>query len=132
MGESSLKACTTVQGWACGLRLPRTAILCEMGRLALITGASSGIGATFAIQLAARGYDLVLVARREDRLQQVAGTLRQSGGVALEVLPADLATDEGLERVEQRIARAQNLELLVNNAGFGSLGYFHNVDVQSQ
>src|ERR1700738_1437299 len=99
-----------------------------MRRLALITGASSGIGSVFAKELASRGYDLVLVARREDRLQQLAGSLRQSHAIATEVLPADLASDEGLARVEQRIATAENLELLVNNAGFGTVGYFHSVD----
>lgn len=103
-----------------------------MRRLALITGASSGIGAEFARQLAARGYDLVLVARREDRLKQVADSLRQSHAVTTEVLPADLASDDGLARVEQRVAAAENLELLVNNAGFGAYDYFHQADVRSQ
>jgi short-subunit dehydrogenase len=103
-----------------------------MRRLALITGASSGIGLTFAKELATRGYDLVLVARREDRLKQVADSLRQAHAIATEVLPADLASDEGLARVEQRVIGAENLELLVNNAGFGILGYFHRVDASGQ
>src|ERR1700680_4809357 len=103
-----------------------------MRRLALITGASSGIGAEFASQLAARGYDLVLVARREDRLKQVADSLRQSHAITTEVLPADLASDEGLARAGQRIAAANNLELLVNNAGFGAYSYFHQADIRSQ
>ena len=103
-----------------------------MRKFALITGASSGIGAMFASQLAARGLDLVLVARREDRLQQLAGSLRKSHGVEVEVLPADLASDEGLALVERYIAAAPNLELLVNNAGFGTVGYFYNVDASSQ
>jgi len=98
-----------------------------MRRLALITGASSGIGAEFANQLAARGYDLVLVARREDRLKQVADSMRQAHAITTEVLPADLASDEGLARVEQRITAAENLDLLVSNAGFGTFGYFHRV-----
>jgi short-subunit dehydrogenase len=103
-----------------------------MRRLALITGASSGIGLTFAKELATRGYDLVLVARREDRLKQVADSLRQAHAIATEVLPADLTSDEGLARVEQRVIGAENLELLVNNAGFGILGYFHRVDASGQ
>jgi len=103
-----------------------------MRRLALITGSSSGIGSVFAKQLASQGYDLLLVARREDRLQQLADSLRQSHAIDVEVLPADLTSDEGLDRVEQRIAAAENLELLVNNAGFGTVGYFHSVDARSQ
>src|SRR5260370_42448508 len=103
-----------------------------MRPLALITGASSGIGLTFAKELAARGYDLVLVARREDRLQQLAGSLQGSHAITAEALPADLASDEGLARVEQRVIGAENLELLVNNAGFGILGYFHQVDASGQ
>ena len=103
-----------------------------MRRRALITGASSGIGAEFASQLAARGYDLTLVARREDRLKQVADSLRQAHAIATEVLPADLASDDGLARVEQCITAAENLELLVNNAGFGVYDHFHQADVRSQ
>ncbi len=97
-----------------------------MRRLALITGASSGIGAAFASALAARGYDLLLVARRRDRLEQLADTL------GAEILVADLATDEGMAAVERRIAQAENLELLVNNAGFGTRGRFFRVDIQGQ
>jgi uncharacterized protein len=92
--------------------------------LALITGASSGIGAEFARQIRARGYDLVLVARRADRLQQVSA---ETGGA--EILVADLATGEGMAAAEARIAAAGNLELLVNNAGFGARGYFHEQEV---
>lgn len=103
-----------------------------MGRLALITGASSGIGAEFAKQLAARDYDLVLVARREDRLKDIAVSLSNARGVAAEVLAADLASDDGVAAVEQRIAAAENLDLLVNNAGFGTLGYFYRLDVSRQ
>lgn len=102
-----------------------------MRPLALITGSSSGIGATFARELAARGYDLLLVARRRDRLEEMAGTLERSHGIKAEILPADLTVDEELGAVEQRIAAA-NLELLVNNAGFGTHGKFSRVDVESQ
>jgi uncharacterized protein len=103
-----------------------------MRPLALITGSSSGIGATFAARLAARGYDLVLVARRRDRLEELAGTVERSNGIKAEILPADLTADEELGTVEQRIGAAGNLELLVNNAGFGTHGKFFSVDVQSQ
>jgi uncharacterized protein len=95
--------------------------------LALVTGASSGIGAVFARKLTARGYRIILVARRRDRLEGIASEL---GGA--EVFPADLAEDSGLKTVEERILAAPDLELLVNNAGFGSMGRFFEIPVDSQ
>jgi short-subunit dehydrogenase len=99
---------------------------------ALITGASSGMGASFARQLAALGCDLVLVARREDRLRQLASELERAHGHKVEVLAADLATLEGLTRVETRLATPDHFTLLINNAGFGSGGLFHEIDVAKQ
>jgi uncharacterized protein len=100
--------------------------------LALITGASSGIGATFARQLAARGYDLVLVARRRDLLEQQARAIRDAYSAQAEILTADLTRDADLKAVEDRIAAAPNLEFLVNNAGFGIVGRFFSVPLDGQ
>lgn len=92
--------------------------------LAVVTGASAGIGAVYARRLAAQGFDLVLVARRRERLEDLAADLKSKHGVEVEPLPADLIRDDGLKAVEDRIARAENLEFMLNNAGFGTQGRF--------
>ncbi len=102
--------------------------MARAGSAALVTGASSGIGAAFARQLARRGHGLILVARRRDRLEQLAGELTRAHGVAAEVLVADLSEDHGVASVESRIAAAPDLDLVVNNAGFGSRGRFWDGD----
>ena len=96
--------------------------------LAVITGASSGLGAAFARKLAARGYDLLLIARREDRLQSIAHEIGEQYHVRAEILVADLTDDAALAAVAARIRDAADLGLLVNNAGFGTLGYFFEAD----
>jgi uncharacterized protein len=94
--------------------------------LALVTGATAGIGLEFARQLARNGYDLVLVARNEARLGEVALDLRQEYGAASEVISADLSDRAGMGLVEARLADpdARAVDLLVNNAGFGLKGKF--------
>jgi len=101
-------------------------------KLAVITGASAGIGTMFARKLAARGYDLLLIARREDRLRSLAAELSEAHKVKADILVADLADPVGLERTAVRIQDSKNLGLLVNNAGFGLHGLFFESDVAGQ
>jgi short-subunit dehydrogenase len=84
---------------------------------ALVTGASTGIGAAYAERLAARGHDLIVVARDEVRLTALAAQLRAGAGVAVEVLRADLTRDDELHAVESRVRNDGAIALLVNNAG---------------
>jgi uncharacterized protein len=100
--------------------------------LAAVTGASSGIGEVYAQRLAAQGYDLLLVARRKDRLEQLARTLAEKHGVRAEAFPADLCDPQGLKTLEDRLAAANDLTLLVNNAGFGIRGLFQESDLERQ
>lgn len=88
---------------------------------ALVTGASAGLGEEFAWQLATARHDLVVVARSGDRLSELADMIRGAAGVAVEVLPADLSTADGMETVAARLADTSTpVSLLVNNAGFGT------------
>jgi len=92
--------------------------------VAIVTGASSGIGAALAERLARDGRDLVVVARRKERLEALARRLESETGVGVEVMVVDLTVPEQLQLVEDRIAAEPRLDLLVNNAGFGAYGPF--------
>lgn len=87
---------------------------------ALVTGASSGIGAVYADRLAARGHDLILVARRRDRLEALAAQLRKDHGRSVEVHPADLGDPDDLARIEALVRGRDDIGVLVNNAGLGA------------
>ncbi|HXC51907.1 MAG TPA: SDR family oxidoreductase [Candidatus Limnocylindrales bacterium] len=97
--------------------------------LAMVTGASSGIGKSFAQALAARGTDLILVARNKSRLDELAAELRSRHGRDISVLIADLEKPEELAQVEKRLHDDARIDLLVNNAGYGVTGNFADLPV---
>jgi short-subunit dehydrogenase len=99
---------------------------------ALITGASSGIGATYADRLARRGHNLVLVARDKERMDAIAARLRDETGVAVDVIPADLTELADLRRVEARLRDDPAIGLLVNNAGAAAPDGFAAPDLDAQ
>jgi short-subunit dehydrogenase len=98
----------------------------------VITGASSGIGAAFARKLARQGYHLVLAARRQQRLEQLRDELTDAHAITVEIHVADLADSQSLESLAVRVTGMADLELLVNNAGFGTTGDFAKAEIQQQ
>jgi short-subunit dehydrogenase len=101
--------------------------------VALVTGASSGIGAALTRQLAGRGHDLVVVARRTDQLKKLADELNLTHGTDVEVLAADLRDTGDLGTVEARLRDGSRpVDVLVNNAGFGSDGFFHELPLEGE
>ena len=104
-------------------------------KFALITGSTAGIGASFAELFAKEGFNLVLVARDERRLDQGASEISKTYGVSCEIIQADLSTDAGVRKVEERLMSLSNpIEVLVNNAGFGINKSFlvSNIDAEKQ
>ncbi|MBU6997050.1 MAG: SDR family oxidoreductase [Theionarchaea archaeon] len=101
-------------------------------KVALITGASSGLGEAYARKLASQGYDLVLVARREERLSALSSELQADYPITAEVLVADLTRERDIKRVETTISDLDHIDILINNAGFGTTGTFAEVDLKGQ
>jgi short-subunit dehydrogenase len=103
------------------------------GSTALVTGASSGIGADVARQLAERGHGVTLVARREDRLAALAEEIESKLHVRAEAIGCDLSDHAGRERLVQELhARGREVSVLINNAGFGSAGPFQDLDLDDE
>ena len=99
----------------------------------LVTGASAGIGADIARELAARGRGVTLVARREERLRELAEELEGSHGVRVEVVAGDVSSAEGRERIVAAVEQhGLTVDVLVNNAGFGSAGKFQDLDQEGE
>jgi short-subunit dehydrogenase len=100
---------------------------------AVVTGASSGIGVEIARELAKRGQNLTLVARREERLRELAEELGRDHGVRAEVIAADIAGEEGRSQLADELrSRGRDVEVLINNAGFGSAGRFQKLDAEKE
>ena len=106
----------------------KTHRLAKSTRRAWVTGASAGIGAAFARRLARDHFDLALVARSRGRLEKLAAELEKADGIACEVVAADLTDAADLRRVGEAVGSDDGLELLVNNAGFGTVGAFAELD----
>lgn len=97
---------------------------------ALITGASSGIGASYAKQLAEKGFDLILLARRKDRLQALADKLQTDYSIRCEIISADLSNGEEMQKMVHYIHQVDNLDILINNAGFATIGCFADIPLE--
>ncbi|MFZ9596167.1 MAG: SDR family NAD(P)-dependent oxidoreductase [Bdellovibrionia bacterium] len=122
--QSDLKAPLTPASSLSGKSLKRPSLTLQ-GHRALVTGASSGIGEAFARELASRGSDLVITARRESRLQTLAQQLRQQYGVQVDCVVCDLAQPDSAQRLyQQATAGGKSVQILMNNAGVGPYGEF--------
>ena len=95
-----------------------------------ITGASSGIGASYAKAFAESGFDLVLLARRKDRLQALANLLESDNSIHCEIITADLSEKEDIKKAANYIREIDNLVILINNAGFATMGCFADIQIE--
>ena len=100
--------------------------------VAVITGASSGIGASFARSISALGFETLLIARRKSKLEELAKEIEQKNSMKADILVADLSILEEIEMVAKKIAQLNNVDILVNNAGFGTRGYFDKISLNTQ
>lgn len=99
----------------------------KYGKWALVTGASSGIGLEFARRLAAENYNLILVARREERLKSISESLKARHKIEIEIIAGDLTDDKTIQAIKEN-TKDKEVGLLINNAGFGSTGEFAGND----
>ncbi len=100
-----------------------------MQQTALITGATSGIGAAFATEFAKQGYDLILTGRRAEKINNFAESLITKYSIKVEVIIAELNNDKDIDNIVQKIKTTKNLNVLINNAGFTSRGFFHSKEL---
>jgi len=100
--------------------------------VAVITGASSGIGASFARSISALGFETLLIARRKSKLEELAKEIEQKNSMKADVLVADLSIVEDIKMVSKKIAQLNNVDIVVNNAGFGTRGYFDKISLDTQ
>ena len=130
ISAAAAAAAVAVVAGVAAARRKRPAGVALPGGRAVVTGASAGIGEEFARQLAAAGFDLTLVARREERLAALAAELSAAHGIRAEVRAADLSRDEDISALAGYLAQLPDLVLLVNNAGFGTRGSFTEVPLE--
>ena len=102
------------------------------GKIAMITGATSGIGASFARHFAGLGYDLIVTGRRKEKIQTMADKLKNEYNRNIEIIIADFSDESGWNMLIQRIEKLKKIEVLVNNAGFGSEKNFLSDDYKNQ
>lgn len=100
--------------------------------VAVITGATSGIGEAFARACAAMGHDLVITGRRREKIESVADSIRRSSDAAVEVVIAELADGDDLQKLSEKVRAIDNPAILVNNAGFAENGFFHEQALDRQ
>jgi uncharacterized protein len=113
-------------------KITRRAFMGKKQQTALITGATSGIGAEYAKRFAQQGYDLIITGRRKQQIQALANELQKQYGVQAEVILVELSAPDQVDQLVQKIKSFENLSVLINNAGFSSKKAFHEENIASQ